>query len=190
MKKQIELGEKRIEYTLKISRRARGIRLTIRGDGNLVATLPAGGDERLVERFIIKKSQWVLHTLERIKKFPQPSFAKGSRKDFLMHRERAQGLAEERLGYFNTHYGFVYHTVSIRNQKTRWGSCSRKGNLNFNYKIALLAERQSDYIIVHELCHLKELNHSRKFWDLVAATVPDYRSIRAELRRGGGRFHL
>ena len=128
----------------------------------------------------------MFRTLEDIKKFPQASFAKGKKKDFLMHQEHARGLAEERLAHFNTYYGFVYYTISIRNQKTRWGSCSRKGNLNFNYKIAVLPQRQSDYIIVHELCHLKELNHSKKFWDLVAATVPDYRAIRAELKRSGG----
>ncbi|PIP23438.1 MAG: hypothetical protein COX90_01110 [Candidatus Nealsonbacteria bacterium CG_4_10_14_0_2_um_filter_38_17] len=70
----------------------------------------------------------------------------------------------------------------MKNQKTRWGSCFKKGNPNFNYKIALLSQRLADYIVVHELCHLGELNHSQKSWNLVAKAVPDYPEIRDELK--------
>jgi hypothetical protein len=70
----------------------------------------------------------------------------------------------------------------------RWGSCSKKGNLNFNYKIALLPQRHSDYVIVHELCHLREFNHSKKFWDLVEQAVPNHRALRTELKRAGVGF--
>ena len=185
-KKQIDLGGRTVAYTLRVSKRARNLRLTIRGDGNLVATLPRGMHERFAARFIAKKSRWVIDTLDRFKKFPAGNFTKGSRRDFLAHKERARALAEERLAYFSPLCGLSYHRISIRNQKTRWGSCSRKGNLNFNYKIALLPSRLSDYIIVHELCHLKELNHSEKFWNLVAAVIPEHRAIRTELRKCGG----
>ncbi len=68
------------------------------------------------------------------------------------------------------------------NQRTKWGSCSKKGNLNFNYKIALMPEKIADYIVVHELCHLKEFNHSRKFWNLVVKIIPDYLEIKKELK--------
>jgi predicted metal-dependent hydrolase len=102
---------------------------------------------------------------------------------FLAHKEEARARAAERLAHFNSFYGFTYGRVSIRNQKTRWGSCSAKGNVNFNYKIALLEPRLADFIIVHELCHLKHMNHSRAFWDLVAETIPDYVARRNELRR-------
>ena len=91
----------------------------------------------------------------------------------------------ERVDHFNTTYKFKFNRINIKNQKTRWGSCSNKGNLNFNYKIVLLPERLADYIIVHELCHLKELNHSKKFWNLVAKAMPDYPQIRDELNKGG-----
>ena len=188
MKKQIEIEGKIIEYTLCVSKRTRNMRLMIQGDGSIVATIPVGMREHDAGRFIRKKSRWVFDTLERFKKYPVKTFAQGSKKDFLMHQERARTLIQERLAYFTAVYNLSYNRISIRNQKTRWGSCSRRGNLNFNYKIALLPQRHADYIVVHELCHIKEFNHSKKFWDLVAATVPDYRTIRAELRKGGGGF--
>jgi predicted metal-dependent hydrolase len=88
----------------------------------------------------------------------------------------------------NAIYGYRFNRVSIRNQKTCWGSCSRKGNLNFNYRILFLPERTQNYIIAHELSHLAEFNHSKKFWALVARTSPEYAAIRKELRRSGMGF--
>lgn len=93
-------------------------------------------------------------------------------------------LAHARLAHFNEAYGFALGRVAIKNHKSRWGSCSKKGNLNFNYKIALLPPELADYVIVHELCHLGEFNHSPRFWALVARTVPDHRALRARLRAG------
>ncbi|MCX6753624.1 MAG: M48 family metallopeptidase [Candidatus Nomurabacteria bacterium] len=103
----------------------------------------------------------------------------------MKYKNQAATLVKERLEYFNTFYNYKWRNVVIRNQKTRWGSCSKKGNLNFNYKIALLSPEAADYIIVHELCHLKEFNHSERFWDLVARAIPDYKAIRSSLRTNG-----
>ncbi|MCU0660293.1 MAG: M48 family metallopeptidase [Candidatus Pacebacteria bacterium] len=93
------------------------------------------------------------------------------------------------MAKFNKVYKFKFNKVSIKNQKTRWGSCSKRGNLNFNYKIALLPEKLAEYVVVHELCHLGQFNHSQKFWNLVAKTMPDYLDIKEELKRSGLRFH-
>lgn len=109
-------------------------------------------------------------------------------KNYLKYKIVALELAKNRLEYFNTFYNLKYNRVSIKNQKTRWGSCSRKGNLNFNYKIALLPSKMSDYIIVHELCHLAEFNHSQNFWNLVAEQIPDYKEIRADLHKNGSKI--
>ena len=98
-------------------------------------------------------------------------------------REQARRFVENRIRYFNSFYGFKINRVAIKNTKTRWGSCSSKGNLNFNYKIIYLRPALADYLIVHELCHLGELNHSRRFWILVSKTIPDYIKINKELRR-------
>jgi predicted metal-dependent hydrolase len=103
---------------------------------------------------------------------------------FQEHKEEARALAAARLAHFNQFYRFTYGRVFIKNQKSRWGSCSAQGNLNFNYKIALVEPHLADYIIVHELCHLKQMNHSKAFWELVAQTIPDYAARRAALLHG------
>ncbi len=101
---------------------------------------------------------------------------------YAQYKEQARELAHARLEYFNQFYGFTYNRVAIRAQRTRWGSCSKKGNLNFNYRIALLPPALVDYLIVHELCHLKEMNHSSRFWKLVEHTLPDYKARRKALK--------
>jgi predicted metal-dependent hydrolase len=93
---------------------------------------------------------------------------------YLANKEAARVLVHQKLLEHNEHYGFKWGRVSIKNMKSRWGSCSSKGNLNFHYRIAMLPEELFDYVIVHELCHLKVFNHSQMFWDLVAEKVPDY----------------
>lgn len=91
-------------------------------------------------------------------------------------------LIEHRIDLYNRHYRFDFNDIKIKRMKSRWGSCSRKKNLNFNAKLALLPSELIDYVIVHELCHLREFNHSRKFWALVAQTMPHWKKLRKELR--------
>ena len=101
---------------------------------------------------------------------------------YLEHKEQTRELVLTRLRHFNQHYQFTWNRVSIRNQRRCWGSCTSLKNLNFNYKLLLLPPHLRDYIIVHELCHLKELNHSQAFWDLVAEQLPEYRFLVKELK--------
>lgn len=115
--------------------------------------------------------------------FKTPLFKRRSRIQYLKYKEQARTLAHSRLEYFNRFYGCTYKRVFVKNQKSRWGSCSSKGNLNFNYKIALLPSHLADYIIVHELCHLKEFNHADSFWKLVEKTIPDYKKRRNDIMK-------
>jgi len=103
-------------------------------------------------------------------------------KDYIRHKELARKLVHDRLGFYNRIYGFKVNRVAIRNQKSRWGSCSTKGNLNFNYRIVKLPLELVDFVIVHELCHLEEFNHSRQFWSLVEKSIPDYKFRHKQLR--------
>lgn len=105
------------------------------------------------------------------------------KKEFIRRRGQAYDLVLEKLKKFNEIYKFKYRKVTIRNQKTRWGSCSKNGNLSFNYKVIYLPYHLADYLVVHELCHLGELNHSKRFWALVAKTFPDYRKMQRELKK-------
>jgi predicted metal-dependent hydrolase len=105
------------------------------------------------------------------------------RKDYLENKEKARRLVHQKIEYFNNFYGYQFNRISIKNQKTRWGSCSSKGNLNFNYRILFLPEELCNYVIVHELCHLKELNHSKNFWKLVSNTIDNCKEKRKELSK-------
>lgn len=172
-----------IDYILKLSPRARRLRLAVYHDGRVVVTAPRMMNPRLIEPLIMQKSTWILSKLAFFKNFSGTILPRSTKKDFIEHKQEALTLAKDRIEHFNKMYHFVFKKITIKNQKTRWGSCSRKGHLNFNYKIAFLPKHVADYIIVHELCHLGELNHSKKFWSLVAKTIPDYREIRAELKQ-------
>ena len=110
--------------------------------------------------------------------------AKRSKRNFTVKkREQARIFIENRLSFFNKFYNFEINRIAIKNTSTRWGSCSSKANLNFNYKIIYLRTELADYLIVHELCHLGELNHSKRFWALVEKTIPNYVDLNKEIRR-------
>lgn len=99
------------------------------------------------------------------------------------HKELAREIITARVAHWNSHYNFTYQRIAIRNQRRCWGSCSAKQNLNFNYRLIFLPEVLMDYIIVHELCHLAHLNHSKNFWNTVAHAFPEYQEARRHLRR-------
>jgi predicted metal-dependent hydrolase len=103
----------------------------------------------------------------------------------LWYRRQAAAVFAERLHVCNERYGFHYGRVGVKEQKSRWGSCSRLGNLNFNWRLLLAQLPVLDYVVVHELCHLRELNHGPRFWQLVARGCPDYQAQRRWLRLHG-----
>lgn len=173
------LGEK---VEMRESPRARNLRIVVETDGKVLAIKPAGYPDRKVSSFIEEKRRWIEKKVLYFQKRKHKIRIKSKRADFLRLKKSALALAESRLKHFNQFYNFPYKKVSIRNQKTRWGSCTRKGNLQFNYKIALLPPEYADYIIVHELCHLGEFNHSRAFWALVEKQIPNWKEYRRNLR--------
>jgi len=168
-------------YTLRRSRRARRLRIAVHRNGSVIVTIPLRMSQSVVKPFIAKKWSWIQRTVERFKRNPI-QILPNTRADFLRLRETARALVQEKIERYNALYRFAFNRISIRNQSTRWGSCSRKGNLNFNYRIVQLPDPLAEYIVVHELCHLVEFNHSPIFWNLVAQTVPDYKERRRELR--------
>jgi predicted metal-dependent hydrolase len=166
-----------IYYQIKSSRRARHVRISIYPDGKVIVTKPERVSLARTEEFVKAKSAWIQKKLEvqKNRKTIPWGLATVSKSDAL-------AFVKSRIQFFNQHYKFAYERVSIKNHKSLWGSCSARKNLNFNHRITQLSSNQADYIIVHELCHLKEMNHSIKFWNLVAETIPDYKSIRQELK--------
>src|SRR4051812_20805718 len=123
----------------------------------------------MFRRFIFKIKR-IRRRVRRVKRSPSRfvrKFRTNSKGDYLKYKTEALYLTKARLEHFNQFYNFKYNKITIRNQVSRWGSCSKGRNLSFNFRIALLPKEIADYVIVHELCHLGEFNHSKAFWDLV-----------------------
>lgn len=169
-------------YIIRKSKRTKHLRLRIYGDGRVVMIAPWWLGSRVIEKFFEDKGEWIREKLDTLKQV-QLQASKFTRRDYLAHKEEARVLVEERIAKYNAIYGFPVNRISIRHQKTRWGSCSSMRNISINYKIVYLPRAMQDYLIVHELCHLRELNHSPKFWGLVAQTVPHYREVKRALRQ-------
>lgn len=173
-----------LPYEIKTSKRAKRLRMTVRPDGSIFVTRPARVSDKVMDAFVKKYAPWAERASEKIKLRPKTEpLAPRSRAHYLAHKEAARKIANERLRHFNAFYGFRIGMVRIGNQKSRWGSCSRNGNINFNYRILFLSPEERDYVIVHELCHLAELNHGSRFWLLVSGTLPNHKEVRASLRK-------
>jgi len=112
---------------------------------------------------------------------PRP-WSAATKKHYAEHKEAARALCHARLEHFNQYYNLHFNRVAIRNTRSCWGSCSSKKNLNFNYRILFLEPELQDYLIVHELCHLQEMNHGPQFWALVAKQIPGYKACVQGLR--------
>ncbi len=185
MQKQIKLHNREVAYTLKRSKRAKRMRLTVYCTGDFVVTVPNSLKSNTIDQYLIQKSRWVLEKIdffEGLKK-NQPKAYEDMDSDTL--KQKALELVEEKVKRFNRKFGFKFNKVAIKDQKTCWGSCSKKKNLNFNWRIVLLPDHLADYIVIHELCHLKEFSHSRRYWNLLASVLPNYKELVHELKSKG-----
>jgi predicted metal-dependent hydrolase len=163
--------------------RARRYQLAVLASGVVRLTLPKYGTKKAGLEFASRNSAWIEAAREKILKSPKKTLSSGTRKEYLKLRNEARRIICSRVDFFSGILKVESKRIAIRNQSSRWGSCSKKGNLNFNYRLIRLPERLADYVIVHELCHLKEFNHSERFWNLVRNVFPDYKKIRSELRK-------
>lgn len=170
-----------IHYQLHIRKQSKNIRITIANDGKIRVTSPKWMPKKLIRKLLQEKSSWIEAHLQRYKTHDS-SNSFNSKKEYLEHKDQALIFVKKRVEELNLYYKFSYKKITVKNQKTLWGSCSRKGNLNFNYKIIHLPEKLANYIIVHELCHLQECNHGKLFWSLVSETTPNYLTLKNELK--------
>lgn len=181
----ITINERILTYILMVSLRAKRMRITIYPGGTVRVTVPRKASPQAVTACILEKSAWIFSRSDYYKTLPPVPKSTQTKKEYIEHKDEALHIVTEAVKKYNTLYNFTYKDIHIKNQKTLWGSCSRQGNLNFNYKIALLKETLRDYVVVHELCHLQEFNHSSSFWDLVAKTIPNHKELRKELKVTG-----
>lgn len=163
-------------------RRGKSLRLTVRQDGTIVLSLPRWVSVSAGKKFLLSKKEWILEAQKKAQSLPPRLLNQGDQSEYLAHKEEARRVITERVEYFQKIYGFSYRKLSVRNQKSRFGSCSASGQLSFNYRLLFLPQDLLDYVVVHELCHLRELNHSGKFWALVAKEIPDYQERKHRLQ--------
>lgn len=172
-----------INYTIKKTSKTRSLRISVHCSRGVTVSAPIFLPDYKINEFVLKKEAWILKKIEHFSKFEKLVFPKVDKSSYILYKKQAEVLVKNRLEYFNAFYKYSFNKISIKKQKTRWGSCSKKRNLNFNYKIIFLPEDIADYLIVHELCHLKELNHSKNFWLLVSQTLADYKTRNSKLKK-------
>ena len=159
------------------------ISLQITPTGEVIVRCPTRYPVREVEKFVESKRNWLQKHLVQIEKHADAE--PFTRAEIEALADRALKTIPERVRYFAPIVGVSYGRITIRNQRTRWGSCSAKGNLNFNCLLMLCPTEVLDYVVVHELCHRKELNHSAAFWAEVEKVCPDHRIYRKWLKDNG-----
>ena len=171
-----------ISYTLIRSSR-KTISIVIRPNGEVEVRCPRRCSKRDVDAFLVSKEDWIRRHLETIAQRPQiPALSPEQLRELA---KQAAAILPERVQHFANIMGVTVGRITIRSQRTRWGSCSAQGNLNFNCLLMLCPEEVRDYVVIHELCHRKHLNHSADFWAEVERYCPDYRIHRKWLKDNG-----
>ena len=160
------------------------IAIQITPEGRVVVRCPRGLTAEAVRAFVESKADWIRKRLAQRKDTASlPVFSDGEIRDLA---QQALKTIPSRVAYFAPLVGVTYGGITIRNQRSRWGSCSGQGNLNFNCLLMLTPDNVMEYVVVHELCHRKEMNHSARFWAEVERVLPGYRESRRWLRENGG----
>jgi predicted metal-dependent hydrolase len=178
-------GEREMTYTLRISTHTKRVSIRLERDGMVLLTLPRGCSVERGERFLWEKQAWIERARVRQARLPPKRSHEERREEY--HATKAQALAviSSCVRAYAERYGFVYTSISIRAQTTRWGSCSSRGRLSFQYRLALIDAELMEYVVVHELVHTRFMHHGPAFWACVEEILPDYKSRRARLRKEG-----
>lgn len=172
-------------YSYQIIRSSRKtISLEIKPDGTLLVRAPQRLSKQAVERFLLSKDHWIREKLQKYEHRPALPPLTESELDNLKKQAKADLAA--RVARYAPLVGISYGRITVRAQKTRWGSCTRAGNLNFNCLLMLCPDQVRNYVVIHELCHRKEMNHSARFWAEVAKVCPGYGACRRWLKENGG----
>ena len=181
----ISLDKEEIEVEIIRSKR-RSMAIQIRTDGSVVVRVPMHASDRAIKRFVSAHARWIADNrgqmFERRKKLADnpydiPAWESLSAADKKIAKQKIM----EHVDYYSRRMEIDYGSISMRNQKSRWGSCSSKGNLNFNYRLAYLPEELLDYVVVHELAHRRHMDHSVAFWEEVETYYPAYKKCRQML---------
>lgn len=168
------------------------VAIQVNSDLSVTVRAPRSVSEKDIEEILKKKEAWISKHIEKIKETKERFEAEPTEKltceKVIALADEALKVIPERVEYFAKVIGVTYGKITVRNQKTRWGSCSSKGNLNFNCLLMLAPPEVLDYVVVHELCHRKQMNHSKAFWLEVEKVLPNYKEVRRWLKEEGSQM--
>ena len=171
--------------------------IQINPDLSVTVRAPMYAPKSDIERILREKEGWIQKHIEKIREQEEKkkeTQGESVESEYLTNEEikkladKALQHIPKRVSYYAKQIGVTYGKITIRNQKTRWGSCSSKGNLNFNCLLMLTPSEVIDYVVVHELCHRKEMNHSVAFWAEVEKVIPNYKEQVKWLKENGGKI--
>ncbi len=163
------------------------VAIEIRRDMRIILRVPKNMNKKEIDRFLSERGEWIKKHLAKMEERSREleNIERFTDEDIRELAERALEVIPAKTAELAKQVGVNYGKITIRNQKTRWGSCSGAGNLNFNCLLMLCPPEVIDYVIIHELCHRKEMNHSKQFWVEVEKSCPDYKIQRKWLKENG-----
>ncbi len=178
-----------LPYTVRYSNR-KSFSISLSPNEGLVLRVPFRTSDREIQHILLEKQHWIitryLEMQEKEKNRPVSDLTDAQRTALeKRYINAAKEYFPKRVAYFQQFTGGTYNRITIRDQKTRWGSCSARGTLSFNWRLMLAPPAILDYVVVHELCHLTHMDHSPAFWQAVGEVYPDYRAARKWLKDHG-----
>lgn len=178
-----------VDYVITKSKR-RSIKIHVSSDLKVMVDAPTGTPTKLIEEFILSKKSWVINQIKKIESENLKASVMGplTEEDIKQLKKQAKKIIPSRVEYYANLYNIKYNKIAIRLQKSRWGSCSADGNLNFNCLLVLMPPEILDSVVVHELCHRHHMNHSKAFYDEVNAMFPDYKKCTKWLKQNGNAY--
>ncbi len=181
------------EVTILVKRsenRKKSIGLEITKEGAVVVRAPKWASNADINRVLSEKKEWIETSIRKVRfqneiRKNKPPVEKLTKQELENLGDKALEVIPQKVKFYAEKIGVTYGRITIRNQHTRWGSCSAKGNLNFNVLLMLMPEEVMDYIVVHELCHRIEMNHSPRFYAEVAKILPGYKAAERWVKENG-----
>lgn len=183
---EYKLEDEGRDFLITVKRSSRKtLGLEVKENGEIFARIPARLSDRNLKSFIEQQREWIIKKSALVqweREHRQTTNATPVQNLTSAEIENISRKIVDRVRFYQKKMGVTVGRVTIRNQKTRWGSCSAKGNLNFNYQIYYLPDELLDYVVVHELAHRRHMNHSEEFWKEVEKYLPMYQQCRKKLR--------
>jgi len=178
-----------IDYVITKSWR-RSISITVSNEGKVLVKAPVGASNKAIEEFLYSKKNWIIKRVQKVLAENEAAQKMGiiTPEQLEQSKKQARKVITERVEYYSKISGINYNRIFIRTQSTRWGSCSAEGNLNFNCLLVLMPLEVLDSVVVHELCHRRQMNHSKDFYNEVYRLFPEYDKWDKWLKINGGAY--